>query len=177
MAALLPIALQLAQFAPHLMRFFGAGETSAVVVEKVVGIAQTVTGTESPEAALAALKASAEMQHAFAMRTIEIDVELVRLHLEDRQHARNRDVQVRQLNGGNNRRADLMIVGAVLGLIACLVSMVFFKKDIPGEVVGIIATISGIFGACLRDAFQFEFGSSRGSRDKDSLLAQSRAEK
>ena len=41
--------------------------------------------------------------------------------------------------------------------------------------VGIISTVAGIFGACLRDAFQFEFGSSRGSRDKDELLAQMQA--
>lgn len=38
-------------------------------------------------------------------------------------------------------RADVMVLGAVLGLIACL-----------------------------RDAFQFEFGSSRGSRDKDTVI-------
>ena len=63
-----------------------------------------------------------------------------------------------------------MIWGAVLGLIACLLVLAFFKQSIPGEVVDIVSTIAGIFGACLRDAFQFEFGSSRGSREKDAIL-------
>lgn len=44
--------------------------------------------------------------------------------------------------------------------------------SVPGEVVGIVSTIAGIFGACLRDAFQFEFGSSRGSREKDAILGE-----
>jgi hypothetical protein len=50
--------------------------------------------------------------------------------------------------------------------------LVFFRKDIPGEAVGIISTVAGIFGACLRDAYQFEFGSSRGSKEKDALIAE-----
>ena len=67
-------------------------------------------------------------------------------------------------------RADIMVIGAVLGLIACLASLVFFRQGLPGEAVGIIATVAGVFGACLRDAFQFEFGSSRGSREKDNVI-------
>lgn len=34
----------------------------------------------------------------------------------------------------------------------------------------LLSGIAGIFGACLRDAFQFEFGSSRGSREKGAIL-------
>lgn len=67
-------------------------------------------------------------------------------------------------------RADIMVVGAVLGLISCLACLVWFRTGLPGEAVGIISTVAGIFGACLRDAFAFEFGSSRSSRDKDSTI-------
>jgi hypothetical protein len=42
---------------------------------------------------------------------------------------------------------------------------------LPGEAVGIISTVAGIFGACLKDAYAFEFGSSRGSKEKDSTVA------
>ena len=45
--------------------------------------------------------------------------------------------------------------------------LAFFGDSLSGEGVGIISTISGIFGSCLKDAFGFEFGSSRGSREKD----------
>lgn len=168
---IVPIALALAQFAPQLMRYFGAGETSTAVAEKVVDLAQAVTGTATPEAALAAIQADQQLQHAFRMRSLEIDSTLEQAYLADRSDARKRDVQLRALTGGSNTRADVMVGGAVVGLIACLAVLVFFRNEIPGEVVGIVSTIAGIFGACLRDAFQFEFGSSRGSREKGDLIA------
>lgn len=67
-------------------------------------------------------------------------------------------------------RADIMVVGAVLGLISCLACLVFFRHGLPGEAVGIIATVAGVFGACLRDAFTYEFGSSRSSKNKDDVI-------
>jgi hypothetical protein len=66
-----------------------------------------------------------------------------------------------------NRRQNIMVACAAVGLIVCLLMLTSYKRDLPGEVVGIISTISGIFGACLKDAYSFEFGSSRGSKDKD----------
>ena len=71
-------------------------------------------------------------------------------------------------------RANVLTLGAVVVLIACLGVLTFWRQQVPGEVVGVISTVAGIAGACLRDAFQFEFGSSRGSREKDALLAQQR---
>jgi hypothetical protein len=60
-----------------------------------------------------------------------------------------------------------MVIAAALGLVLCLLSLVAYQGDLPGEAVGIISTIAGIFGACLKDAYAFEFGSSRGSKNKD----------
>ncbi|MDR2766039.1 MAG: hypothetical protein LBB63_01065 [Holosporaceae bacterium] len=70
-----------------------------------------------------------------------------------------------------NRRMNIMVIGAALGLIACLLMLTSYKGNLSGEAVGIISTISGIFGACLKDAYSFEFGSSRGSRDKDEKIS------
>jgi hypothetical protein len=58
-----------------------------------------------------------------------------------------------------------------MGLILCLLSLAYFAQDLPGEAVGILSTIAGIFGSCLKDAYAFEFGSSRGSKEKDSTVA------
>jgi hypothetical protein len=90
--------------------------------------------------------------------------------LQDRQQARERDIEILRA-GHANRRADLMVVSAALGLILCLLSLAFYSDVLPGEAVGIISTIAGIFGGCLKDAFAFEFGSSRGSKMKDSTVA------
>jgi 1,4-dihydroxy-2-naphthoate octaprenyltransferase len=76
-----------------------------------------------------------------------------------------------------NRRMNIMVIGAALGLIACLLMLTSYKGNLSGEAVGIISTISGIFGACLKDAYSFEFGSSRGSKDKDEKISSAILEK
>lgn len=164
------IALALAQFAPSLLRYFGAGEKSAVVAEKVVEVAKQVTGLPTGPEALEAMRQNARLAHDFNLAVLKMDGDLEQAYLADRQNARERDIKLHQA-GYNNRRADLMVLFDVVGLVACLVVLSLFRKDIPGEVVGLLSTIAGIFGLCLRDAHQFEFGSSRGSREKDQLLA------
>lgn len=168
---MLATALALAQFAPSILRFFGAGESSAAVAQKVVEIAAGVTGTSDPASMVEQLRANAELQHRFNLAVLAADTDLEKTFLADRQDARRRDVDVRKLNAGKNKRADLMVVCDWLGLIACLVVLTLFRKEIPGEVVALLSTIASLFGLCLRDAHQFEFGSSRGSRDKDEMLA------
>lgn len=165
------VALGLAQFAPSLLRYFGVGEKSAAVAEKVIDIARQVTGQPTGPEAVEALRQNAQLAQEFNLAVLKIDGELEQAYLADRTNARSRDIEIRRINGGSNRRADVMVAGATIGLVCCLLTLIFFRKEIPGEAVGIISTIAGIFGACLRDAFQFEFGSSRGSRDKTELLA------
>lgn len=164
-------ALGLAQFAPSILRFFGVGEKPVAVAEKVVAIAQTVTGAATPQEALDRLRQNAELAHQFNLAVLAADTELEKAVLTDRASARTRDTEIRKITGGTNRRADVMVIGAVIGLISCLAVLILFRKDVPGEAVGIISTIAGIFGACLKDAYAFEFGSSRGSKDKDAILA------
>ncbi|MDR2645933.1 MAG: hypothetical protein LBC04_02025 [Holosporaceae bacterium] len=84
----------------------------------------------------------------------------------------NDDNKVTVINAcGRNRRLNIMVVGAALGLIFCILTLTSYSGNLPGEVVGIISTVSGIFGACLKDAYSFEFGSSRGSKDKDDKIS------
>ena len=167
---LLPIVMGLAQFAPSVMRYFGAGQTSTAVAEQVAGIAKQVAGVQTPEEALQAIQANAQLQAEFQRAVLAADTQLEQAFLDDRKDARARDVELAKL-GRVNTRADVMVALDALGLVCCLVVLTLFRKEIPGEVVGLLSTIAGIFGLCLRDAHQFEFGSSRGSRDKDALLA------
>lgn len=72
---------------------------------------------------------------------------------------------------GRNKRLSVMVICAVVGLIICLLILTLFRGNLSGEAIGIISTISGLFGACLKDAYSFEFGSSRGSREKDERIS------
>lgn len=172
MASLTTTAIALAKFAPSLLRYFGVGETSSKVAEKAIDIAKAVTGAGSIEQALGALERNAEAARLFHVEIVKADGDLEKAYLADRGDARARDLEVRKLNDGQNTRQDVMIIGAVLGLIACLGVLVFFSETVPGEVVGILSMIAGIFGACLKDAYAFEFGSSRGSKEKDAVLGE-----
>ena len=165
--AVIPLALQLAQFAPALLRFFGAGEASAGVAEKVVGIAQSITGTPTPEAALEAMRANSEFQRAFAMRTLEIDAQLEQLFLADKQNARGHDVEVRKLNDGRNTRADVMLLMAFVSVVAIGLILALSGLDGNTAIAGFLIAVGSMFARNIGTAFDFEFGSSRSSRDKD----------
>ncbi|MDR2268486.1 MAG: hypothetical protein LBD81_03510 [Holosporaceae bacterium] len=94
------------------------------------------------------------------------------------QPTREQGTSLSMMNASNrNKRLNIMIIGAALGLVFCLLTLTSYSGDLPGEVVGIISTVSGIFGACLKDAYSFEFGSSRGSKDKDDKISSAILEK
>lgn len=162
------IALGLAQFAPSILRFFGVGEKPVAVAEKVVQIAQTVTGKGTPEEALAAMRENAQLAQQFNLAALAADSDLQKAYLADRANARARDVEVRKLTGGYNWRADIMVV-------ACVLALYFMVNKIVGDAIKpeVLAIFNMAIGALLKmlgDAFAFEFGSSRGSKEKDALL-------
>jgi hypothetical protein len=169
MAPLIPIAFELAKYAPGIIAMLG-GTKAGEVAGKVVEIARTVTGIEDPQTIIDTIKLDPAKQAEFQLAFGAQQGDMEKAYLADRQDARDRDVEVRKISGGN-LRADLAVLAVVLGLISCLVVMVQYKASMPGEVVGILSMIAGIFGACLKDYFAFEFGSSRSSQAKDQTIA------
>lgn len=163
------IGMALANFAPSLIKLFTGSDKAEQVAASVVDIAKTVTGTDTGEAALETLKSNPDKVLEFRQAVAAQQADLEKAYLHDRQDARRRDVELHQ-SGHGNTRADLMVFAVTVGLIACLFVLIHYKESIPGEVVGILSTIAGIFGACLKDAFAFEFGSSRGSKNKDEAI-------
>lgn len=162
------IAMGLAQIAPDVIRWISGNDKAADAAERVVSVAQAVTGLQTGDAALDMLRADPGAAMAFRQRIAELAAEMDRAYLADRQDARKRDVELARM-GNHNSRANWMIIGDCVGLIVCLGTLTFVP-ELPGEVRGIISTIAGFFGLGLRDAHQFEFGSSRGSQEKQKLL-------
>lgn len=105
-----------------------------------------------------------DLQKIFLQNRKEIELSIIK----DKQNARFRDIAINKIR--RNIRADIMVIAAAVGLVFCLVFIACFK-NLPGEIIGIISTIAGIFGSCLKDAYSFEFGSSRGSKEKDQTVA------
>lgn len=166
---LIAAAFGLAEFAPMIARWLG-GHQAETVAAQVVEIAKKITDCEDAASAVCNLKENPSAVIEFQKAVLEMDKDIEAATLQDRQNARNRDIALAQV-GHKNVRADIMVVSAAVGLILCLASLAFYSEALPGEAVGIISTVAGIFGACLKDAYAFEFGSSRGSKEKDSTVA------
>ena len=75
---MLPIALALMQFAPQLAGLLG-GTKAEAVASHVVGIAQTITGQTTPDAALAAIQADPNLAFQFQSKVVESQVEIAQI--------------------------------------------------------------------------------------------------
>ncbi len=166
------IASLVGKSAPMLGTLIG-GPAGAAVGGMIASALGTSATPEAVQEALADPATQIKLREIEAKREADLQglmLEHTRAQLADVQGARSRDVELHKA-GYRNARADIMVLLDVVGLIACLVVIALYRDKLPGEVVGIISTVAGIFGACLRDAHQFEFGSSRSSREKDATLA------
>ena len=164
---LISAALLFAPFVPKIIDFLGEDD-STQVAKKTVLLAKEITQCDSPQEALEKLWEQPDLQEAFIQNITQFLSLQEELHLENLRSARNRDVILSSL--GVHKRADIMVICASVGLVFCVIALSLFKESLSGEVTGIISTICGIFGSCLKDAFGFEFGSSRGSREKDLII-------
>lgn len=167
--SLLTAAMGLAEFAPSIMRWI-SGEKPETVARDVIERAKKIAKKEDLYDVMEALRQDPLLLIEFQKSILAYEAELELAYLKDRHNARERDMAFLNV-GMRNYRGDIMVVCAALGLVFCLVSLAYFSNALPGEAVGILSTIAGIFGSCLKDAYAFEFGSSRGSKEKDSAVA------
>lgn len=173
------VAMGLAQFAPQVIKWISGSDKAAEAASKVVGVAEVVTGRQGVEA-VEALKADPTLVMQFRQAVMANEADLDKAYLVDRQDARRRDVALAQA-GVANTRANFMVAMDVVGLLASLLGMMalgWVKAKHPdaitegvfGALLAQLSTLASYFGLCLRDAHQFEFGSSRGSKEKSELL-------
>ena len=162
------IATGLAELVPSIINLI-MGDKAGRVAERVVDTAKRITGEEEGDEIKRLLKESPDLMLRFQGEIEELSARLEQGYVEDRQNARSRDTAF-LAHGLHNWRADIMVLSAAGGLVCCLVTLSFFRSNLGSEAIGIISTIAGIFGSCLKDAYAFEFGSSRENARKDGML-------
>lgn len=165
---IVPIALALAQFAPTVLRYLGVNDESAGVADKVAEVAQSISGAKTPEDALAAITASQELQTKFRLAILAQDTELLRIYMTDRDSARRRDETIIKA-GRWNWRADFLAFLAVGGLIIS-VWLIARDSSMPERAVNAIMFVAGVLASAVRDVYGFEFGTSRGSEQKQATI-------
>lgn len=162
------IAMGLSQFAPQIIKWVTGSDKASEAAGRVVEIAQAVTGKTGADA-LDAIKSDPAVALQFRQAVMANEADLDKAFLVDRQDARKRDVELAKA-GRYNWRADILAVLSVGGLVVC---MWFIAKDsnMPERAVNAIMFVAGVLAAAVRDVYSFEFGSSRGSKEKDEIIA------
>lgn len=117
--------------------------------------------TADPTTMVRLREIDAEMEVAH----INAGLEHRRIDTSDIQSARARDIQIKQA-GYHNFRADVMLLAAFASLVT-VICLINANEEIKPEVLAIFNMSVGALLKMLSDGFQFEFGSSRGSKEKD----------
>jgi hypothetical protein len=140
----------------------------------VASMVASALGVEaSPDAVHAKLAEDPEafakitaMENAHREKLQELALEEERLHQADRVSARQRDIELGK-QGRRNIRADMLAVLAIAGLITIMVLL--FYQAIPDAAVQPVMYLLGTLNSLTILVYQFEFGSSRGSRNKEAV--------
>lgn len=170
---MIPVALigLAAQLAPALVRALTGSARAEAVAESVVGVVEAVTGQPARTEAEAAQAVRALQSDPAAWAQVQtalagLAAREAELEHTDRADARERDVALRQAGQGN-RRADALLAVVVLLLVACAAGMILASDEITRT---FLAGLGGALIKMLSDAFAFEFGSSRGSAEKQRTI-------
>lgn len=141
---------------PWLSRYLNLGLDPKVIggIEKIL---LRLSGAKDVTDSIDRVKNDKQLELEFQHALLEAENEYWKVCLRDRQNARERDLALRKVQG-RNRRANLMLVIAILGIVLSLSALVFFKSFLTSDVIGIISAVAAIFGSCLKDAYSFEFG-------------------
>lgn len=139
------------------------------VVEKTLGI--EIPDDPSPDA----IERLRQAQFDHEERLLELGIEKSKQDLEafkeevkDRDSARIRDSEFIK-RGIHNKRADLMAFLAVC-VVSAMVWIIWKDQSINEYVKGIFTLVLGRFLGYLDNIYYFEFGTTRGSQNKDETI-------
>lgn len=168
MIPLIPIAMQLAQFAPGIIKLLTGSDKAEEVAGKVVDVAKVITGTTDPAAAVAAIQADPEKAMEFQLAMGAQQIEFEKIYLTDIQDARARDVELTKA-GNPNYRANVMASLAALTVLLCLM-VVVWVSEMDDFAKATLTLITGRALGWVEQVFNFEYGTNRTSQKKDDTI-------
>jgi len=139
------------------------------VVEQTLGV--KISDNPSPEE----VSKLRQLQFDHEERLLELGIEKAKQDLEafkeevkDRDSARERDAEFIK-RGTHNFRADIMVATAAVA-VAWMVYLVWSSPSLDEYVKGIVTLVLGRFLGYLDNIYSFEFGTTRGSQNKDETI-------
>lgn len=158
----------LVQLAPALTKFFGAGDVTTTVAEEAASLARKLTGTQSNDAALEAIKSDPKLLIEYQQLILANETSFEQLYQQDKESARNRDVEFLKA-GTRNYRADFLVGVSVL-IVFTILGVVIVADTLNEYAKGALTTILGVFLNQLTNVFSFEFGTTRKDEEKQSRI-------
>jgi len=115
-----------------------------------------------------------ESEKVHERELMSLGIEKDKLDLQDRQGARN--MRITTVTGGQgDLRADLMLGMAFAAVLTIAIVLAVGGVDVGSAVGGFLITIGGMFARNIGTAFDFHYGSSKSSREKDALIAKEKS--
>lgn len=104
-----------------------------------------------------------QAEQDFTTRMKELDIEVERLHAGDRDSARQREIKT------GDRMPAVIALAALFGFFGILAAMIFV--EIPESAEQPLAVMLGALGTLVTSIGAYYFGSSKGSSDKNAMIA------
>ena len=156
----------------------GLGLLSSAIQAKGKDVVESTLGVKIPDEPSAediAKLRQAQFDHEERLLELGIekakqDLEAFKEEVKDRDSARVRDAEFIR-RGAHNWRADVMVALAAMA-VAGMVYLVWSSPTLDEYVKGIVTLVLGRFLGYLDNIYSFEFGTTRGSKDKDDTIKQ-----
>lgn len=130
---------------------------------------EELVGTEEGKIRLKEIEMSQEQQiREFLLRQAQQELDAFKEEVKDKDSARIRDAQFLK-SGTRNYRADILVLIAASS-VAALVFLVWDTPEINEYVKGIVTLVLGRMLGYLDNIYNFEFGTTRGSKQKDATI-------
>lgn len=152
------------------------GDKTGAAITKVTGIAREILGTDDAGGIEAAIARDPNLAMQFKMAIIQAEADTRRLahdelveQMHDVQNARNQTVKLAESGSKIAWAAPVVSVMAV-GVFGGMVYMLF-TGTVPNELRDALMILVGTSGSGYTAVLGYWLGSSRGSSDKDALIA------
>ena len=166
MAPLVALAIQAL---PAIVDMFDAPESVKKITQDVSDVAMVITGAKTADEAAKVLQADPNKYAEFKLAMEQKKMDWEEMYLKDIQSARQRDTEMHKA-GYVNTRANWMLISAYAGVAFCFFAI--FKSDLGEYEQSVLTLILGRMLGYIDQGFNFEFGTTRTSRNKDDTISE-----
>ncbi len=158
------IAMGLAQVAPGIIKWMTGSDKAAEAAGKVVDIAKAVTGKDSGDEALDAIKADPNLALQYRLAVMANETELDRAYLQDVADARKQTISLAEIGSSIAWGAPVVSVLIVGGYFYCIYLLFMAKADMPANNFQLLSVMFGALSIAFGQVCNYWLGSSAGSK-------------